>query len=220
MTLFRLDASMRADSSVSRRVADVVEAGWRHGRPGSDVVRRDVGRTPLPADAWPHAVAAGGASPSDRTSEQATATALAAQLVDELERADAYLFAVPLYNFGVPHTFKTWVDLAITDPRLRPGSEPLLQGRPAVLVAVRGGGYGPGTPREGWDHGTPWVRRILSDVFRLDLEIVETELTLAPVNPALAELVPLAERSLADALAAAERQGERLAAHAARPTLA
>ena len=41
--------------------------------------------------------------------------ALAATLTDELVSADALLFAVPLYNFGVSQHFKTYVDLVITD---------------------------------------------------------------------------------------------------------
>ena len=40
----------------------------------------------------------------------AKAVALAATLTDELAAADALLFAVPLYNFGVSQHFKTWVD--------------------------------------------------------------------------------------------------------------
>jgi FMN-dependent NADH-azoreductase len=60
------------------------------------------------------------------------------------------LFAVPLYNFGVSQHFKTWVDMVITDPRMAAGAEPVLVGKPAVLVTVRGGNYRPGTPREGW----------------------------------------------------------------------
>jgi len=210
MTLFRLDASMRSEGSVSRRVADVVEAGWRSGVPGADVVRRDVGQEPAPAHLWPVSVGAAFTPADARTAEQRDALATVSALVDELVGADAYLFAVPLYNFGVPHTFKAWVDLLITDPRLAPGAPKLLAGRPAVLVAVRGGGYGPGTPREGWDHGTPWVRRILADVLGLDLQVVEAELTLADVNPAMAELRPLAAASLAGALDRAEQLGRDL----------
>jgi len=207
VTLFRLDASMRSEGSVSRRLADAVEAGWRAACPDAQVIGRDVGRQQVPAELWPQAVV-GSRTPADRrTREQVAAGARVAELVDELEQAEAYLFAVPLYNFGVPHTFKAWVDLVITDPRMAPGTTPVVAGRPAVLAAVRGGGYGPGTPREGWDHGTPWVRRILADVFRLDLQVVEAELTLAPVKPELASLRPLAEASLAAALESAGRLG-------------
>lgn len=211
MTLFRLDASIRADDSVSRRLADAVEAGWRSRRPGAPVVRRDVGLAPLPAESWSLAVAASRTPADGRAPAAADAVALAARLVDELVGADALLFAVPLYNFGVPQAFKAWVDLVITDPRMAPGVRPAVAGRPAVLAAVRGGSYGPGTPREGWDHGTPWVRRILGDVFELDLQVVEAELTLAPVMPHLAELRPLAEASLQAALARAAGLGPDLA---------
>src|SRR6478735_9153172 len=51
-------------------------------------------------------------------------------------------------------------------------------GKPAVLVTVRGGNYRPGTPREGWDHATGWMRRILADVWSLDLKVVEADFTL------------------------------------------
>ena len=107
--------------------------------------------------------------------------------------ADALLFAVPLYNFGVSQHFKAWVDMVITDPRMAAGTQPILAGKPAVLVTVRGGNYRVGTPREGWDHATGWMRRILADVWHLDLKVVQAEFTLvvsiphwtsSPISPA------------------------------------
>lgn len=75
-----------------------------------------------------------------------------------------------------------------------------------MLVVSRGGGYGPGTPREGGDHGSGWITRILRDVWGADVTVVETELTLADVVPAMSELRPLAaekrERARVDARAA------------------
>jgi len=61
-----------------------------------------------------------------------------------------------------------------------------------VLVTTRGGAYGPGTPREGWDHSTDYLRRILADVWGADLTVVEREFTLVGVNPALDEFSELA----------------------------
>jgi FMN-dependent NADH-azoreductase len=210
VTLFRLDASIRTEGSVTRQLADAVERTWQAEHPQGAVVRRDIGRQPLPAGAWEQAVHAGWTAADRRTPEQASARALAASLADEVLDADAYLFAVPLYNFGVPHHVKSWVDLLIADPRLGPGQQPLA-GRPAVLVLARGGGYGPGTPREGWDHGTPWLRRIFADVFGLDLHVAEAELTLAEVKPEMAPLRGLAEQSLRDAHAAAQAHGRTVA---------
>jgi FMN-dependent NADH-azoreductase len=214
MRLFRLDTSIRSEGSVSRELADTVESAWRAEHDDGVVVRRDVGAAPLPVSAWIDAIGASQLDPDVRSPKQSDALALATTLADEVVNADAYLVATQLYNFGVPAQLKTWVDLLITEPRLAPGGEPPLAGRPAVLVVARGGGYGPGTPREGWDHATPWVRRILEDVFGLDLHLVEAELTLAGVNPALDAFRGLAEQSRRDADVAAEEHGRTVARRA------
>jgi FMN-dependent NADH-azoreductase len=214
VTLFRLDASIRTEGSVSREIADTVQRAWQAERPHDLIMRRDLGRAPLPASAWAHAVAGARIPESERSPEEAAAVALAASLADEVLNADAYLFAVPLYNFGVPHHVKSWADLLIADPRMTP-SQQALAGRPAVLVHTRGGGYGPGTPREGWDHAEPWLRRIFADVFGLDLHVAQAELTLAGVNPAMAALRDQAEQSLHNAHATAETHGRSIARRAA-----
>jgi FMN-dependent NADH-azoreductase len=201
MSLFRLDASIRVEGSHSREIADIVEQEWRSVHPNAPVTTRHIGVDPIPATAWATAVTAPYTPADQRSPEQRHAVALAAEATDELLAADALLFAVPLYNFGVSQHFKTWVDMVATDPRMAPGSTSPLKGKAAVLVTVRGGGYGPGTPREGWDHSTGWIRRFLADVWELDLRVVESELTLAEVKPEMASLRGLA----ADIRAAAER---------------
>jgi FMN-dependent NADH-azoreductase len=200
MSLFRLDASIRVEGSASRAIADIVEEEWRAGVPDATVTRRHVGTEPIPATAWGEAVSAAGVPESQRTAEQSAATALATALVDELDAADALLFAVPLYNFGVSQHFKTWADLVIAEPRMGPGST-LLAGKPAVLATVLGGNYSAGTPREGWDHSTGWIRRVLEDVWGLDLKVVVREFTLVGVNPALDRFTEMAD----DLRIAAER---------------
>jgi FMN-dependent NADH-azoreductase len=202
MTLFRLDASIRAEGSASREIADIVEQEWLAAHPGDTVERRHIGVDVLPADAWGHAVNAGFVPAEDRTPEQVAAAALATTLTDELVNADAVLLAVPLYNWGVSQHVKAWFDLIMTDPRVR-APEPLLQGKPVVLATVRGGGYAPGTPKHGWDHSTPYLRRMLGDLWGADLTVVERELTLAEVNPAMEPLRPLAAQMHAEALDAA-----------------
>jgi len=219
MSLFRLDASIRVEGSHSRAIADIVEQEWQNAHPGEPVIRRHVGVDPIPATAWATAVFAGRAPEESRTDEQQAALALAASLTDELVAADALLFAVPLYNFGVSQHFKTWVDMVITDPRMAAGAQPVLAGKPAVLVSVRGGNYRPGTPREGWDHASGWMRRILGDVWQLDLRAVEAEFTNVGVNPALDRFQDLARQLRAEAEEQARRHGRELAAPVASAAL-
>src|SRR5882757_7136097 len=211
MTLFRLDASIRVEGSHSREIADIVEQEWRTAHPHSQVVTRHIGIDPIPATAWSTAVNATYVPEGLRSPEQLEAVNLAAEAAGQLIDADALLFAVPLYNFGVSQHFKSWVDLVICDPRMTAGVEPATAGKQAVLVTVRGGSYAQGTPREGWDHATAWMRRILADVWKLDLKVVESEFTLADVNPALERFKDLAKQIRTAAEQTAHEHGRGLA---------
>jgi FMN-dependent NADH-azoreductase len=103
---------------------------------------------------------------------------------------------------------KAWIDLAIA------GSAPvtrLLEGKPVVLVTTRGGAYGPGTPRAGWDHSTDYLRRILADVWGAELTVIEREFTLVGVNPALDQFAEPASQMKQAAEEAAAKAGRVLA---------
>ena len=212
MTLFRLDASIRTEGSASREIADIVEAEWLAGHPEDRIERRHIGVDTLPADAWADAVNGGFTPEADRSAEQLAAMKLAATLVDELVQADAILIAAPLYNFGVSQHLKTWFDLIISDPRAAAGAPPVLAGKKVVLATVSGGAYGAGTPREGWDHSTGYLKRILSDVWGADLTVIEREFTLVGVNPALDSFTDLVAEMHQGALTAAREAGQALAA--------
>jgi FMN-dependent NADH-azoreductase len=207
MSLFRLDASIFPGNSASAEIADIIEAEWTAAHPGSPVVRRHLGADPLPADAWALATTASMNPEASRTAAQREALALAATLAAELENAEAVLLAVPLYNYGVSQHFKAWVDLVVAGAG---AATPVLKGKPTVLATVRGGGYGPGTPREGWDHSTPYLRRVLADMWAADLTVVERELTLVGVNPALDHLKDQGAQARDAALAAARDAGKAL----------
>jgi FMN-dependent NADH-azoreductase len=208
--LFRLDASINPGDSASRAIGDVVEAEWRSAHPDGTVRRRDLGSEPLPADAWPAAVKSAWIPEDARTERQRQSLALARELAAELRSADAVLATVPLYNFGVAQHVKVWIDLAIAGAQA--ANEPLLEGKPVVLAVVRGGAYGPGTPRDGWDHSTGYLRRIFADVWGADLTVVEREFTLVGVNPALDEFKDLAAQMKDEAHSAARHAGRALAA--------
>ena len=81
-----------------------------------------------------------------------------------------------------------------------------------MLVTTRGGAYGPGTPREGWDHSTDYLRRILADIWGAELTVIEREFTLVGVNPALDEFAETAGEMKRSAEEAAGQAGKALAA--------
>jgi len=197
--LLHVDSSIRGDSSVSRKLSARAAAAWRAAHPGGTVTYRDLGRDPLP-----HLDAAGGLArilPRDQhTAAHAESWALSEELVSEIKEADTIVLGLPLYNFGAPSSVKSWVDYLIApglsiDPETHAG---LLGGRDFVVLASRGGGYGAGTPREGWDHAGAWLPHALAAT-GLEPRFIAAELTLAEVTPAMANLLPLAAESLAAA---------------------
>jgi len=197
--LLHVDSSIRGDASVSRKLSARAAAAWRAAHPGGTVTYRDLGRDPLP-----HLDAAGGLAamlpPGQHTAAQAESWALNELLVSEVKDADTIVLGLPLYNYGAPSSVKAWVDYLIApglsiDPETHAG---LLGGRDFVVLASRGGGYGEGTPREGWDHAGQWLPHALAAT-GLEPRFIAAELTLAEVTPAMADLIPLAAKSLAAA---------------------
>jgi FMN-dependent NADH-azoreductase len=203
--LLHIDSSVEADRSVSRRLTAHAAGRWRATHPGGTVTYRD-----LAVNTVPHLDAVTGTArllPADQhTPAQQESFALSAALVDEIKNADTVLLGLPLYNFGPPSAVKAWVD-HIMAPGLSIDAETgdgLLGGTDVVVLASRGGGYGPGTPREGWDHNETWLPHAVS-LTGLQPRFITAELTMADANPAMADLKPLAVESLRRALAAIDR---------------
>lgn len=207
-TLLHIDSSAAGTESVSRSVANLIRQEW----PG-DVLYRDVGLEPVPPITADH-VTARNMDPAELSAELKNATALQDQLIDEFMTADAYLFAVPMYNYSVPAAFKAWIDQIIVLGRTLalPGTPSPTAGRPAIVVSARGGfGYGAGGPSQDRDFLIPWLRLILADTLGLDLRFITPEGTLAPAIPAYAAMIPTYEQSLRDAEDQARSEARSLA---------
>lgn len=203
--LLHIDSSVQGDRSVSRSLSARAAQRWRATHPGGTVSYRDLAVHPIP-----HLDAATGTArlvPAEaRTPEQEASFALSVDLVDEIKAADTALLGLPLYNFGAPSTVKAWVD-HIVAPGLSTDAETgggLLGGTDFIVLASRGGGYGSGTPREGWDHAEAWLPHAVS-LTGLRPRFITAELTMAEVNPAMADLKPLAAASLTRAVAEIDR---------------
>lgn len=209
-TLLHIDSSAFHDSSVSREVTATFRKEWESQHPGGTVIYRDLAKDPLP-----HLTAdgiVGALAPAEsHTPEQAAAGALRAELADELERADAILIGTPMYNFTVPSALKAWLDQVIIVGRTG-GEGGTVAGKPVTVVAARGGGYGPGTPRESYEFLTTYLEKVLTGMLSLEVDFIIPELTLARVNPAMASFVDAADASRAKAHEDAAEKAKALAA--------
>ncbi|WP_405539336.1 NAD(P)H-dependent oxidoreductase [Streptomyces sp. NBC_00075] len=209
--LLHIDTSSAPANSASREVAATFRQVWEQEHPHSAVTYRDLVADPVPHLA-PAGIAARFVDAGEWSDEQRRAAAVQDSLISELADADAYLFSVPMYNWGIPSVFKAWLDQIIVSGRTTAfGGEPQsVAGRPATLIVSSGGSYGPGTPRHGWDFAAPYLKTVLSGALGMDVHTIKVELTMAPHNPAMADFLEQAEASRAQAHAQAETQARAL----------
>lgn len=156
-TLLHIDASAQLEErSHSRKLTQSFIDRWTRLRPHDRVIRRDVGRSPIPAidQNW---IAAAFTKPEDRTPAMTGRLALSDELVDEVIASDVIVMGVPMYNYGVPAALKGWIDHVARIGRtfsfdLARGDvpiEPILSGKTLVVLSARGEfGFEPGGMRE------------------------------------------------------------------------
>lgn len=108
LNILRVDASIKGENSVSRKLSDQIVARLSAAHPGAEVVTRDVTTGLAPIDgAWLGAVF----TPAEaRSPEQAAIAALPDALLAEVRAADVLVIGAPVYNFAIPAQLKIWID--------------------------------------------------------------------------------------------------------------
>ncbi|MBO8191291.1 NAD(P)H-dependent oxidoreductase [Streptomyces oryzae] len=228
--LLRVDASVSpADTSVSRQLTALFADRWRQHHGDAGYRHRDLAAAPVPLVTADYArfgywVERHGTVPVDRVAGLVRDAAdehvwrTTRPLVEEVLAADVLLLGVPMYNLTVPAALMAWIDRisfpgALLDPET---GRSRLRDKHVVVVGARGGGYGPGAPREGLDFQVPYLRGYFTDrgVPEENLHVVTAELTRARDVPKMA---PLRTRA-AESLAAAREGVLELAARLIAPT--
>ena len=158
-TLLYVQSSLYGSQGASSQLAESFVARWLSSNPRGRVIRRD-----LAADPAPHLTAerfqAFNTAPEARTPEQQVVVAYSDALIDELRSADTIVLGVPMYNFSVPSTLRTYFDhiarAGVTFRYTSAGPEGLLAGRRAYVFVTRAGVYGAAA-----DTQVPYLRQFL-----------------------------------------------------------
>jgi FMN-dependent NADH-azoreductase len=136
--------------------------------------------------------------PVDR--EAATTWPRIEALIEDFLAADLCLITTPMWNFGLPHRLKHWIDCVV-----QPGytfafdggyPSPLVQGTSMVCITSRGSDYSPTGPMGAFDFQEPYLRAIFGFIGVTDMEFVHAQPLDHPV---------LREQAHADAMAAVEK---------------
>ena len=168
--LLRINASARSTESVTRTLADQIVSKLAP----AELFVRDL-NDPIPQlnEEWINA----NFTPADeRNHAQKSILTLSDRLISEVKNADTLLLAVPIYNFGVPSSLKSWFDhiarAGITFNYTETGPVGTLDGKRAIVAIASGG-----TEVDGpIDFATPWIRHALGFVGITDVQIVRSDL--------------------------------------------
>lgn len=152
MKILHLDVSPRFGESLTRKLSQTTVdrlVSLADGK--AEVIRRDLVTSKLPfVDG--QMIEAYFTSPSDLSDAHQAAIKVSNELTQELVAADVVVVGVPMWNFGVPASFKAWIDLVarvgVTFKYGATGPEGLLTGKKVYINIATGG-----TPiGSGYDH--------------------------------------------------------------------
>jgi FMN-dependent NADH-azoreductase len=162
--LLQIDTSTRTDRSISRLLAKEFVEQWIASNPENVVTYRDIGQFPIPhiTEEWMDAAALSQEElPIDAIGE----LFLSNELVDELLLNDRYLISIPILNFTIPSTLKTYIDLIVrnglTVRERDRGSKGLLHDRKLLVIATQRNNY----PHKNQDEVVKYFESYLRYIF-------------------------------------------------------
>ncbi len=171
-SLLAIQVSPRFDTSTSRKLTALFIEQWQAKHPGGRVVVRDLAKDQPPYVDLPWI---GGAfsPPEQHSPESVAAIATSNELVAELKAADHLVIGTPMYNFSIPAVLKAWVDHVVrVGVTVSSGNVGLLTGKKATVILATGGDFSLGTPIEGYNLASGYLRQVLSWIGITDVEII------------------------------------------------
>ncbi len=171
-TLLAIGVSPRYDYSTSRKLTSLFVEKWQAAHHGGKVIDRDLQKTNLPFVDLPWI---GGAfTPAEQHSpESAAAIKVSDNLVAELKSADHIVIGTPMYNFSIPAILKAYIDhivrVGVTVSTANVG---LLTGKKGTVILATGGDFSPGSPVEGYNQASGYLRQVLGYIGITDVEII------------------------------------------------
>jgi len=176
-TLLKIDSSPMGENSISRKLTAEFTDTWRKAHPGGIVISRDLTKTELPIvnRVW---VGAAHTPADSHSPEQREALAVSDTLIAELQKADEYVFGVPMHNFSIPSTLKLWIDQVARAGKTfsygADGPKGLLTGKKVTVLIASGGVY-ERTAMESLNFVTPYLRAVFGFLGITDVKIIAAE---------------------------------------------
>lgn len=139
--ILRIDASANVSTSNSKILGDKLIEKLETRYRDIEVKQRDLNQDLYYIDeSW---VGANFTPVQDRSEDQQQKLAFSDVLIDEIKQADHIVLTTPMYNFGIPATLKSWIDLicraGVTFQYTADGPVGLIKNKRIDIVITTGG---------------------------------------------------------------------------------
>ena len=177
LKILHLDASVTGQKSISRPLTKDAAKHLKELYPEAIYVYRDLVAQPLgQSTAVRRRLDADGQNPAvDQIEEFETSK----QILSEFLSADTILIGAPMYNYGIPSQLKVWIDLicvpGVTFTYGPTGAKGQCGDKRVIVIATRGGRYGPGSPTESRDHQEKYLRDIFGHLGVTNITVITVE---------------------------------------------
>ena len=163
MKILNIISSINGEASFSNKLSNAILEKLEEAYPSSQMNKYDLSKNPLPYLETLHYGAF--FTPSEHYSaDQKKAVKHSDEAIKELKDADIIVIGVPLYNFSIPATLKTWIDhISRANETFSCASgipKGLLTNKKVYLAIASGGIYTEGFMKS-YDFTEPYLRTIL-----------------------------------------------------------
>lgn len=196
--LLYIQASPLGEHSFSIRAADAFLDAYRQAHPADEIDRLNLFEADLPPFDAPFARAKMAKMLGEALGrEESAAWDRVERLIDRFKRADKYLLAVPMWNFGIPFALKLYIDHLVQpgytfDPSAAKGSTGLVGDKPTFVAYARGGEYKLGPEGDPFDFQKSYLEAVFG------LIGIRDNLQSVVVQPTLAQGPDAAKQNLAE----------------------
>ena len=185
--ILHIDSSLKTENSASRKVSWTIIQKLIEKNPGANVKVLDLNETPIPHLNANH-LSAFATPPEKRTGDHLNlkATEMSDELIKNVLWADYIVMGIPMYNFGIPSTLKSFIDqiarAGITFSYSEKGPEGLVKGKKVFLAISSGGVYSAEGFMKSLDFTEPYLRAVLGFLGMTDVKTIRAEGLAIPGN--------------------------------------
>ncbi|KIA87700.1 FMN-dependent NADH-azoreductase [Flavobacterium sp. AED] len=180
--ILNITSSAKGENSFSSKLSTAIVEKLQTQYPDSSLQTLDLGKNPLPHLDEVHLTAF--FTPENlQTDDDKETIKVSNEAIKETMEADIIVISVPLYNFGIPSTLKSWIDhiarAGITFTYSENGPEGLIKNKKIYLAIASGGIYSEG-PMKPFDFTEAYLRAVLGFLGMTDITVFRVEGTVIP----------------------------------------